>query len=604
MTIQANFPAIKTSLLLDFANTKQLDSRITYTRASTASFYNGVTTAKAEENLLTYSQEFDNAAWSSFSNALTRTANQTTAPDGTTTADSIVGDGTTNIHYFGQLVTLSSTSTYAFSFYAKANGLNYVQVFLGSGTSFANFDITSGAGATGTSGGQFGSLAIQDAGSGWFRCSLIMTNPSSSNVYFCLVNSASSARAPSIAVSTGIYLWGAQAEQRSAVTAYTATTTQAITNYIPALQSAASGVARFDNNPTTGESLGLLIEESRTNLVTYSSQFDDSVWSIVNVTVSANAAVAPDGTLTADRLISAATTNLTYARQLATLSAGSATWSVYVKQYGVQYLQLFWGATFNATDYVNFDITNGTVTAGTYTSASITNVGNGWYRCSITSTVAAGSGVYVFAAIVATSTSTRATNYTGNGYSGAFYWGAQLEAGAFATSYIPTVASQVTRAADSASMTGTNFSTWFNAGEGTIYSESNTAAFSTSSNDRCVVEVNDTSSSNFLRIQRRATSQTSSARCTALNNDVMQLNSLGSWTTADYKKVIVVYKFNDAAASADAGTVSTDTSFSLPVVTKLEIGSARSGDFLCGTIKKIAYYPLRVTNAQLQALTS
>jgi hypothetical protein len=402
-------------------------------------------------------------------------------------------------------------------------------------------------------------------------------------------------------VTKGVLLWGAQLEQRSAVTAYTATTTQAITNYIPVLQTAASGVARFDNNPTTGESLGLLIEESRTNLVTYSSDLTNAAWTKAGGTITANTIVAPDGTLSGDKLVEDSANSTHQVNQAYSITSGTVyTCTIYAKAAERSFIAI---QPSSDSRFAYFNLTTGTVgsTGGSPTATSIQSVGNGWYRCSITfSAITTGS----VTAIVYCANADSGATYTGNGFSGVFLWGAQLEAGSFATSYIPTVASQVTRAADAASMTGTNFSTWYRADEGTIYSESNTAAFSTSSNDRCVAEVNDTSSSNFLRIQRRATSQTSSARCTASNSDVMQLNSLGSWTTADYKKVIVVYKFNDAAASADAGTVSTDTSFSLPVVTKLEIGSARSGDYLCGTIKKIAYYPLRVTNAQLQSLTS
>jgi len=87
MSISQNFPALKPSLLLDFANTKKLDSRVTFARASEGRYYDGQTVAKAEENLLQYSQEFDNAYWTK--SATTVTANATAAPDGTTTAEQI-----------------------------------------------------------------------------------------------------------------------------------------------------------------------------------------------------------------------------------------------------------------------------------------------------------------------------------------------------------------------------------------------------------------------------------------------------------------------------------------------------------------------------------
>lgn len=617
MAIQSNFPAIKPSLMLDFASTKQLDPRITFTRASTATFYNGVTTAMAEQNLVTYSQEFDNAAWSSFSNALTRTANQTTAPDGTTTADSIVGDGTTNIHYFGQLVTLSSTSTYAFSFYAKANGLNYVQVFLGAGTSFANFDITSGAGVTGTSGGQFGSLAIQDAGSGWFRCSLIMTNPSSSNVYFCLVNSASATRAPSIAVSTGIYLWGAQAEQRSAVSAYTATTTQAITNYIPKLQTAASGVARFDNNPTTGESLGLLIEESRANLLTYSSQFDNAAWTKTSSTITADTIVAPDGTLSSDKIIVDNSISIGNSNLLQNISkaatATTYTYTIYSKVAELNAILVYVRDTGSVSNRatVTFSLSSGAISTaatafGTFTSASATStsVGNGWYRFSLTFT----SGTET--AISARVYPSDSVKTTGDGYSGLYIWGAQFEAGAFATSYIPTVASQVTRAADAASMTGTNFSTWFNQAEGTIYSE--VAMLDVTSTGKKAIYALNMDSNNYIHGGRRVGGASVSANqffvVVGGAEQAFILNSSAFTATNTFYKSAGAYKVNDFAQVTSNGTVGTDALGTVPsAIGSLSIGNATaidSASYINGTIKKIAYYPLRVTNTQLQALTS
>lgn len=629
MTIQANFPAIKPSLMLDFANTKQLDPRITYTRASTATFYNGVTTAKAEENLFLNSQNITTAGPTAYWNLnnSTNTANSSTAPDGTSTATLILPTNTaatsftTTVNY-----SPNATGTVTISIYVKPN--TYVnfgireQNVTGAEAAFSCTSTGSVLYSTAGSGTGF-SATITQSTNGFYRCSITVNVGSglvSGPRFFVLSPSYTTGNLNTATWTSngtdGMYYWGAQLEQRSAVTAYTATTTQAITNYIPVLQTAASGVARFDNNPTTGESLGLLIEESRTNLYIYSEQLNNGIWNTFgSVTISTNTVIAPDGTLTSDTVLPSAATGTFGISQNLAKPASSITYTLSGFSKSAGYDFLIFRIDNGAANGVKgaFNISTATVSTAfttngsgfTFVGTSLTSVGNGWVRWSVSFTTDTSTTLRPIMYVSnVTGDGFSVPSFTANGFSGMFIWGAQLEAGSFATSYIPTVASQVTRAADAASMTGTNFSSWYNAGEGTIYSESNTAAFSTSSNDRCVAEVNDTSSSNFLRIQRRATSQTSSARCTALNSDVMQLNSLGSWTTADYKKVIVVYKFNDAAASADAGTVSTDTSFSLPVVTKLEIGSARSGDYLCGTIKKIAYYPLRVTNAQLQALSS
>ena len=571
MTIQANFPAIKPSLMLDFANTKQLDSRITYTRASTASYYDGVTTSKAEENLFTYSQEFNNAAWTT--NSGTITANAIAAPDGTTTAELL----TISAQFGGvsQFKNLISGQQYTISFWALVNtGTNTYTV------------IDNGGGA--------GILGTYTPTGTWTRYSFTFTaGASPATLYIAQDRNASG--------FGSVYLWGAQVEQRSAVSAYTATTTQAITNYIPKLQSAASGVARFDNNPTTGESLGLLIEESRTNLLIYSSQFDDSAWTKTRSSTIANTIVAPDGTLTGDKLVedtTATNTHLMFVNTGITLSTGVAyTYTIYAKAAERSICRL----GNNDLSGVFFDLSAGTVTSvASGFTGSIVSVGNGWYR--LTATQTSNSNVNGRLAVTLASTGTT-TSYTGDGYSGIYIWGAQLELGAFATSYIPTVASQVTRAADAASMTGTNFSTWFNTGEGTLYAEGFTANTSTTG----IVSINDNTGNN--RIDMRLTLGTGVGSSFISVNGTNQALFTSNATANTQAKQVVAYKVDDFAFCRNAGTVQTDTSGTIPtLVTQMRIGTLDGATnntwLLGGSIKKIAYYPIRVTNAQLQSLTS
>lgn len=599
MAIRSNFPSIKPSLLLDFANTKALDPRITFTRATTATYYDGLTTAKAEENLLTYSEQFDNAAWAK-TNA-TVTANATTAPDGTTTADTI--NGSAGSAYILEALTVTSGITYTFSVYAKANTTNFLQIAGGSsgfGTGvWANFDLSGGT--VGTT-GALTTASIQSIGSGWYRCVITGTATASispGNIFALIpVESSSATRFPTNAGTTSIYVWGAQLEQRSSVTAYTATTTQPITNYIPVLQTAASGVPRFDHNPTTDESLGLLIEEQRTNLQIRSQEFDNAEWSPPAGFVSPNIAVAPDGTQTADKLvaltsvsgqfvggsgISTATTAHTFT---AYLKAGEYSWSIlYVT---------------GANVGVYFNLSNGTIGStfvGAPTSSSITSVGNGWYRCSITFTATATTGCRIYVR-----TSDGQGSFAGNGFNGIYAWGAQLEAGAFATSYIPTVASTVTRNADAASMTGTNFSSWINLQEGTLYGD---VVFNSGSvtADQILFQVDDGSNSQRHKISRYAAVFYGTTR---ISGSTVVDMSFGTANSNTAYRVTYGYKLNDFAGTSNAGTVATDTSGTLPLsLTTANIGrNGAGGEYVNGTIKKIAYYPLRVTNAQLQALTS
>jgi len=613
MAIQANFPALKPSLLLDFSNVEQLDPRITFTRASTATYY-GTQTAKAEENLLLQSQTLNSASWSTTNSTVT--GNTTTAPDGTTTAETVTDDTAAQAHVCAQVVTTTAGLVHTLSFFLKASTNNFAVVTLSSTTTqnyiSAVVNLSTGAiteTSTGTS-ATFTSSSITSVGSGWYRvvitgsCTAGFTRAEMGLAPAATGNSfATNGRVTYTGTGTSVFVWGAQLEQRSTATAYTATTTASITNYIPQLLTAASGVARFDHNPTTFESLGLEIEESRTNLFTYSEQFDNAGWTKGLLSVIANTVVAPDGTLNGDKLVEDTSNGQHHVRQSVTgLSSGSTlTLSVYFKAAERTTAQLYINDNTTTGNRVqaDFNLSAGTTSSatnvGTFTGAtsSITPVGNGWYRCVLTG-VATGVTAVQGRAIIGT------TSYTGDGYSGIYIWGAQLEAGAFATSYIPTVASQVTRAADAASMTGTNFSSWYNAGQGTLYAEANT--YSVSTGNRTSFAINDATLANRISVSHGST------KATVVNGGTTQMSqSIASvvFTDNTFSKVSVAYADNNGNASANGTLGTLDTAMTIPVVTQLQIGAqvGLAVPVLNGTIKKIAYYNVRCTDAQLQALT-
>ncbi len=607
MSIQSNFPAISPTLNLSFALTKALDPRITFTRASTATYY-GTQTAKAEENLLQQSQTLTTGVWGS-TNA-TVTADTTTAPDGTTTADTVTDDTTAQAHICAQVVTMITSAVYTLSFFLKASTNNFAIVTLSSSTAqnyiSAIVDLSTGAiteTSTGTS-ATFTSSSISSFGNGWYRvaitgsCTAGFTRSEMGLALAATGNTfATNGRTTYTGTGTSVFAWGAQLEQRSAATAYTATTTQPITNYIPVLQTAASGVARFDHNPTTFESLGLLIEESRTNLILQSEDLD-TTWAETRATLSLNSVVAPTGALTADRLIASTDNNTHFTSQTFTGTAASHTFSVYAKASGLNHvaLRLFNGTSQVGLAYYNLSTgATGTVTAGT---AAITSVGNGYYRCSLTATLAASASC---TSDIQLANADNSNSFIGNAFDGVTLWGTQVELGAFPTSYIPTVASQVTRSADAASMTGTNFSSWYNQSAGTIYSEANTFDASVI---RVAVGINDGTTPNRILSTHGA-----SPKGFVAVNGITQMSQGVSpvvFSNNTFSKMSVAYAVNNGNAAANGSIGTLDTAMTIPVVTQLQIGSQTGSatQTLNGTIKKIAYYPLRVTDAQLQALTS
>ncbi len=571
MSIQSNFPAISPTLNLSFALTKALDPRISFASASTATYY-GTQTAKAEENLLIRSQDYS-ATWTVTN--LTPVTGKT-APDATSTATEFTASAANAVLTQGYTAIAGS---YTFSvFLRRVTGSGDIQIAADNGTWTTKV-------ITGT----------------WARYDVTQTVAAGSKTAGVRV----------VTDTDAIEVWGAQLEQRSAVTAYTATTTQPITNYIPQLLTAAAGVARFDHNPTTFESLGLLIEEQRTNLVTYSEQFDNAAWTKTNSSITANTIVSPDGTVDADLLSSDATVT-TSARDLrrstATTVSVANTFSVYAKAAAGNFVGLsIRNAAAAANNIVaEFNLSNGTISVAasnngnaTGATASITAVGNGWYRCAI-SGIADTSGTSLSTLVFGrtTSGSTSVTENTAL----CFIWGAQLEAGAFPTSYIPTVASQVTRSADAASMTGTNFSSWYNQGEGTFFAQFRPAAADFGGNKNIFL-ASDGTTSNFVGLRYASTgTQTSLAATTSA---VIQANVVtGTMVAGTSYKLAGVYKVNDFAASRDSATVGTDTAGTLPVVDRAEIGSLAGVSLGSQHIAKLAYYPVRIQNNQLQALTS
>jgi len=198
------------------------------------------------------------------------------------------------------------------------------------------------------------------------------------------------------------------------------------------------------------------IEVPRTNLSRYSEQFDTvtSGWTAVwlqTITVNTTATLDPAGGNTADLIV--ATTGsvdhhlLNAANNYPAFVSGTTyTFSVFAKATNATngFVQLLFGAInfLPSGPFANFQLSgNGAITTGTYSAASIQSFGNGWYRCSITATAAANGNATNFILPILASGTTRAAIFSGNGVDGVYIWGAQLEIGNTATTYIPTTSS-------------------------------------------------------------------------------------------------------------------------------------------------------------------
>jgi hypothetical protein len=345
---------------------------------------------------------------------------------------------------------------------------------------------------------------------------------------------------------------------------------------------------RFDYDPITLAPRGLLIEEARTNLLTYSADWSNAIWSKTNVTVTAAATTSPDGTTSAQRLAAtagASTTNV----QAATVAATFATYSIYVKQgTGATTANSFalrnnTTATVLVLGTINYSTGAWTYTTGS-TGVTVTNAGNGWWRIQITATsgITSGDSIQCYAGFVGGAQTAGDFLYA---------WGAQLEAGAFATSYIPTVASTVSRSADVATMTGTNFSTWYNAAQGTFIVDGRTVDAGAGG----LVGLGTGTGTIYREFNSTASWWTGATL----------LGTTNSATWSSGVKVAAAYDAGNRYLCMNGAAIATNAT-TLPDGGKMEIGRSYNGssNYLNGHIRAIAYYNTRLPNTQLQTLTA
>ena len=231
---------------------------------------------------------------------------------------------------------------------------------------------------------------------------------------------------------------------------------------------------RFDHDPITGESKGLLIEESRTNLIEYGEDF--SQWTKTgSIDVDHQGTVGLDGNSFAAKITrkqtgTAGDQNININKALGNTNKHSI--SLYVKPVSDCDLVLNVGsyaARFDFSSLTVTDLKNG----GLFDGGQIENLGGGWYRCSANGTGDSTSVQYQIIPWLGSAGGDWSNDrgHDGDSVSGLYIWGAQLEQGSFATSYIKTSGASATRSADNASITGENFSSWYRQDEGSIVSE-------------------------------------------------------------------------------------------------------------------------------------
>lgn len=537
-------------------------------------------------NMYTYSEEVDNAAWTK--SRATVTANVVTAPDGTMTADKLSDDTTPGGTYFFQSKTYIANTIYTRSIYAKKAELDTFAINWFSSTSWASdgavvYNLTTGVA---TPSGTVIAYGMTDVGNGWYRC------------YATMQFGASSATTnyPAVQLSTstlngtdGLYIWGNQLHRGSALTDYLKTTN------LPQIQ--------LDSTSPAPVARGLLMEEQRTNLCLYSQDFSNAAWVAISAkNLNSNTVFAPDGTLTATIMTDSSAAVHQGVQQLFTVANDSSTYAISL------YILKTTGGT-AATVGINIALSGGTLVTNnarinTDTGYSITgtmeDTGRYWrFKSTITNNSTGNTtlAVSIYAATAVYGSYSDVVTATGS----AVFWGVQVELGAFATSYIPTTSASVTRGVETATISGTNFSSWFNPTAGTVVS------------NFVVPPLVPLTYPYVFRLGNASLTQrtqhwingSGTARCFNYNAGSSVEISFGAVTSGQSVKTAVMYSSAGIRSSLNGGSIGSDAGVAdYSLFTAIDIGGIPGSYILNSTISKLAYYPSAMTDAQLQNITT
>ena len=557
---------------------------LSFTRASNGTRINSAGLVEVcPWNDLTYSEEFNNAAWSKFD--ASATANATTAPNGTTTADKFVEGTGSSIHRFNQGAAIVSGQSYTFSVYAKASERTRLLLRTNNGSADQDtyFDLTNGTIVSGTG-------TIENAGNGWYKLSRSLTATTSvSSNFICqllLVNTGTNTSYTGDGTS-GLFIWGAQLNIGSTAKPYFPTTDRL-------------NVPRLTYQNGGGGCPSLLLENQSKNLVNFSEDLTQTSWSVAQISVTANATTSPDGTQNADKI--AINNGLVggYIYQIqSTTSSTIYTGSFFVKSAGIGFTK-FWSSVSGAYCNAIINLSTGVITNGASpfpTIPTATNFGNGWWRVSYTETSGGGSvPIYVDAG-----STSNGGDITGNGTDGIYLWGAQMEASSYPTSYIPTTSSSATRVADACYKTG--ISSLIGQTQGTMFIDTYVGnetdevygwlQASLSGNPNDSIQVNRAGSNIQCQVY--------------VGSTVQGIITGGTITKGQRIKVAVGYKQNDLVLYLNGTQIGVDTSTDIPTCAVFQLGAypPLPNDYTNdGGINQAVLFTTRLSNSELASLTS
>lgn len=364
--------------------------------------------------------------------------------------------------------------------------------------------------------------------------------------------------------------------------------------YIDALgrvRTAAVNQPRFDWDPVSGQCSGLLIEEQRTNLLTYSEDFSKSAWIKTRTTVTTPAIESPDPLSMATKLVADTQSGAHYVEQQFSAQVREYVFHVFVKAAEEVMVRLYLvdpSGSITEGSPALFDLSTGQVVSG---PGSIADLGGGWYRITTRGTVGAAGNARARLLL------RDGTPYVGNDVDGLYIWGAQLEEGTYPTSYIPTTNSPATRAADTAYVDGEG---WLNPAEGTI-----------------VVEVREptgaTATTTLLTLSEGA-SNTNRYSLQGSGSTLRMLRALGGANAyadlgsraprGQWNRVAFGYSSAGLIAAANGEVAVNSATMTTPgALSRLYLSGSFAGT-APSWIRNVQYYPVRLSPEELARITA
>ena len=563
------------------------DGDFDFTRSTAATRVNADGNIEKEtSNLLTYSNDLSNGVWNHTD--ASSTGGQS-GYDGSN--DAWLLNSSSGGNSLRRDISVSGINT--FSIYAKAGTANGIRIRFDQDTDCnAYIDLTDGSVFTE---GNTLSINVYPISGGWYRISVAMNNIGL-NLFRLIVTDGTTTT-----TAGTIYVQDAQVEQGLVARDYIETTTAPV--YV--------GIT--DNTPrldyTDSSCPALLLEPQRTNLVT-NSDYINGLPDVSNVSVTTNATTSPEGVVNASKVVASAANTFHWVGETSSASTGLYTASIFAKSAELEQLYIVIRANNGADRYgVKFQINNknviDTITFGspTQTSSSIEDYGNGWVRFSVSIYNTSGNVISLFGPSLGGALSDINNSFLGDGSSGIYMFGAQVEAGSYATSYIPTYGTSVTRARDLA--LGNNADI-FNSSEGTLFLDFK--AFKDDTSFRYIA-LSDGSISNRVTItldsQYRIQSAVSVGGVTQ-SNIIKQMSSV---SLSEGVKIAMTYKNNEFKSFVNGvETTPRDISGNTFVAgtlryLRLNQGNLTSNPFF-GNVKQVLTFNTALTDSELATLTT